>query len=320
MPTKPTLVAKKILTWIVKLVIFVIAWAYVVYKFKTTDGDIFLIFNNENFRIVPFCFVFLLMFVNWGLESFKWQKLINCSQPISYSKAVSGVLVGLPLALVTPNRIGELGGRAIVLKQNRKDAVFATVLGSLTQLTTTLLMGVLGIVCFILFCNDNEMIQKASYISLCLIAFLLIFVCVCHNKRWFKKLLLRVLGKKYFRQLTTLQEKYSRQDLLRTLLLSICRYIVFGSQFGILIAMLIPELSFVEIFIGISLMYLFTTICPTAILGEIGIRGSVAIFVFQLFTNNASVLFQISLLIWLINIAIPTLVGSILLIGTKNKN
>ncbi len=314
---KHTFVAKKICIWILKIAIFVIAWVYVVYKFKTTDGDIFLIFNDKNFHVIPFVFVFLLMFVNWGLESFKWQKLVNCSQPISFTKAVSGVLVGLPLALITPNRIGELGGRAIVLNQNRKDAVFATFLGSLTQLGTTLLMGILGIICFVLFCNNNEMITNASYLSLCLILCLILFIYLCHNKRWFKKLLLKLLGNKYFKQLVTLQKKYNRHDLLRTFLLSMCRYIVFGSQFGILIAMLIPELSFVEIFIGISLMYLFTTICPTAILGEIGIRGSVAIFVFQLFTDNATILFQVSLLIWLINIAIPTLIGSIFLIGRK---
>lgn len=309
--------AKKICVWALKLVIFVIAWVYVVYKFKTTDSDISLIFNDKNFRVIPFYFVFLLMFFNWGLEAFKWQKLVNCSQSISYSKAVSGVLVGLPLALITPNRIGELGGRAIVLKQNRKDAVFATFLGSLTQLATTLLMGIIGIICFVLFCNNNEIIQNASYLSLSLILFLILFICLCHNKKWFKKLLLKLFGKKYFKQLITLQKKYTRHDMFRTFLLSMCRYIIFGSQFGILIAMLIPELTFVEIFIGISLMYLFTTICPTAILGEIGIRGSVAIFVFQLFTDNATILFQVSLLIWLINIAIPTLIGSILLIGRK---
>lgn len=259
------------------------------------------------------------MFVNWGLESFKWQKLIHCSQLISFFKAVSGVLVGLPLALITPNRIGEIGGRAIVLEKNRKDAIFATFLGSLTQLCTTLFMGIIGIACFVLFCHSNEMIERASYWSLISIIIVIIFVCACHNKRWFKKLSLQLLGTKFYKQLIVLQNKYTRCDLFRTFIISICRYIVFASQFGILINMLIPELTFVEIFVGITLMYLFTTICPTAILGEIGIRGSVAIFVFQLFTNNASVLFQISLLIWIINIAFPTLIGTILLLGTKNK-
>ena len=83
--------------------------------------------------------------------------------------------------------------------------------------------------------------------------------------------------------------------------------------------MLIPELSFVELFVGITLTYLFTTIIPTSVLGEIGIRGSVAMFIFEAFTPQVAIIFQVSLLIWIINIVAPTLIGSVILLNVRKR-
>ena len=105
----------------------------------------------------------------------------------------------------------------------------------------------------------------------------------------------------------------------RTLFISILRYVVFSTQFALLIKMLIPELSFLEVFVGISLMYLFTTLIPTSVLGEVGIRGSVAIAIFQFYTAEVSIIFQISIVIWFINIVVPTLAGALVLLSIRRK-
>lgn len=310
---------KKILIWILKLLIFVVAWGYVVYKFETMDGDVSVIFSDRHFSFPIFVIVCLLMFANWGLESLKWQKLICCTLPISYKKAVSGVLVGLPLALITPNRIGEIGGRAIVLERNRKEAVFATFLGSLMQLSTTLIMGLVGILLYLLFLPHNQQIEELVWISVGCVLFLLGFVFWCRDKRFLKVFLLRMLGKKFFMSLLRLVRMYSGKDMWRTLFISILRYVVFSTQFALLIKMLIPELSLLEVFVGISLMYLFTTLIPTSVLGEVGIRGSVAIAIFQFYTAEVSIIFQISIVIWFINIVVPTLAGSLVLLSIRRK-
>ena len=296
-----------------------VAWGYVVYKFETMDGDVSVIFSDSHFSLPVFISVCLLMFANWGLESLKWQKLICCTQSISYSKAVSGVLVGLPLALITPNRIGEIGGRAIVLERNRKDAVFATFLGSLMQLSTTLIMGLVGILFYLLFLPHNQQIEELVWISVGCVLLLIGVVFLCRDKRFLKVFFLRMVGKKFFMTLMRLVRMYSGKDIWRTLCISILRYVVFSSQFGILIKMFIPEPSFLEIFVGISLMYLFTTLIPTSVLGEVGIRGSVAIAIFQFYTAEVSIIFQISIVIWFINIVAPTLAGSFILLSIRRK-
>lgn len=259
------------------------------------------------------------MLFNWGFEAAKWQQLVNCSQRISYKKALSGVLVGLPLALITPNRIGEIGGRAIVLDKGRTDAICATFLGSLTQLFATLFFGCLGLAIYCLCFPINEKIKETAIIATAITIVLLAIFGFCRNKRWIRKFSLHFVGKNFYKKLLRLFQIYKRNDFAIATCISCIRYCVFSSQFGLLIHMLIPELSTVEIFVGITLTYFFTTIIPTSVLGEIGIRGSVAMAVFELFTNQIAIIFQISILVWLINIVLPTLAGSIILLSIKRN-
>ena len=308
---------RKIGEWLLKIIVFIVAWGYVVYQFMTMEQDVTVIFTDEHFSVSIFLVVCALLFFNWGLEARKWQLLVNRSQPISFGKAVSGVLVGLPLALITPNRIGEIGGRAIVLEKGYKDAVFATFLGSLMQFSSTLLFGVLGVVLYLVFLPHTQAIESASWISLCVVVVCAVVVFVCKDQRWLKFVCLRVIGKNFYRKLMQLIHIYNVKDVLKTLLMSLLRYCVFSLQFMLLISMLIPELSFVELFVGITLTYLFTTIIPTSVLGEIGIRGSVAMFIFEAFTPQVAIIFQVSLLIWIINIVVPTLIGSVILLNVR---
>lgn len=308
---------RKIGEWLLKILVFIVAWGYVVYQFMTMEQDVSVIFTNEHFSISIFLIVCALLFVNWGLEARKWQLLVNRSQQISFGKAVSGVLVGLPLALITPNRIGEIGGRAIVLDKGYKDAVFATFLGSLMQFSSTILFGVLGVAVYLVFLPHTQAVESASLISLCVVVLGAVVVFVCKDQRWLKRVCLRVIGKNFYRKLIQLIHIYNVNDVFKTLLMSLLRYCVFSLQFMLLISMLIPELSFVELFVGITLTYLFTTIIPTSVLGEIGIRGSVAMFIFETFTPQVAIIFQVSLLIWIINIVAPTLIGSVILLNVR---
>ena len=111
---------QKIAGWILKLIAFLIAWWYIYYKLRNVSQDFTFLFYDARFSYKYFACVVLFMFINWGLEVKKWQFLVSKIQSISFLKSLAGVFVGLPLALITPNRVGEIGGRAIVLSNNRK--------------------------------------------------------------------------------------------------------------------------------------------------------------------------------------------------------
>ncbi|MDR0941382.1 MAG: flippase-like domain-containing protein [Bacteroidales bacterium] len=311
---------QKIAVWTVKIIVFAVAWGYVIYKFQDIHADVLHMFVDVRFGISIVALLLVLMLCNWGLEVYKWHWLITKLTPISWRTALRGVLIGLPLALVTPNRIGEIGGRAVVLAHERKKAVFATFIGSLSQLCATLIFGLLGFVLYMMFLPQHRIITIAAYISVAALLVGVVFFLLFRKQRWLYQLLLRLSGTSWFRKFKNVLRYYPLSSLLPLFGASLVRYAVFCTQFCIAISIFIGELSYLEIFIGVTLTYFFTTIIPTSVLGEIGIRGSVAMFIFSFFTNQAAIVFQVSLLIWLINIVIPTLVGTFFLVSYRHKS
>ncbi|MBL4649703.1 MAG: hypothetical protein JKY03_08230 [Aureispira sp.] len=78
--------------------------------------------------------VLILMPLNWLFETQKWLTLLRKIESISFYQALKVVLVGLSLSLFTPNRVGEYGGRVMMVsKGNRLHAVWATMVGISSQ-------------------------------------------------------------------------------------------------------------------------------------------------------------------------------------------
>lgn len=304
---------KKVLLFILKISIIALAWWYVIYKIITMPHDALLLFYNQHFSLVTIGFVVVLMAANWLLEACKWKFLAEKIQQVSFFTSLQAVCIGMPLAMVTPNRIGEIGGRSLVLREHKKKTMVATMLGSIVQLITTLVFGIIGFVLYILFAQPQHIVSNAGYIAIGIIVLSVVLYRIFRNAHMVKRLGIRFLGRHKYVSMVTTYSKYSGNDKVRVFAYSIARYIIFSGQFMILIHMLIPELSFVELCISVFLTYFFTTVIPTSVLGEVGIRGSVAMVVFGMFTMHEITVFQVSMLLWIINIVVPTLYGSYLL-------
>ena len=55
--------------------------------------------------------------------------------------------------------------------------------------------------------------------------------------------------------------------------------------------------------------FMLTSVIPTILISEIGVRGSVALIVFGVITDNGLALLVASVLLWIINVATPALMG-----------
>ena len=99
-----------------------------------------------------FWLVIFLMFVNWGIEAIKWQLLIKHIQQFSFFRSFKSVLSGCSVTMLTPNRVGEYGGRILYVKEdNRIKAISLTIVGSISQLLVTMIMGCFGLFFFKIF-------------------------------------------------------------------------------------------------------------------------------------------------------------------------
>ena len=102
---------------------------------------------------------------------------------------------------------------------------------------------------------------------------------------------------------------------------SFARYIVFSTQYILLLHALGVNIPFYYAYLLISLIYFVMAIIPTVTLTEMGIRGSVAIYFFSFYFSpltavsaelNLGILMA-SVMIWVINLGLPAVAGSIFL-------
>lgn len=89
----------------------------------------------------------LLMPLNWWLEARKWYGLLRVFLPWGFTRTWRAVLAGLCLSAITPNRIGEIGGRmAVARKDEWPGVVTSSVLGSACQWIAFLLIAWPGLI------------------------------------------------------------------------------------------------------------------------------------------------------------------------------
>ena len=86
------------------------------------------------------------MFGNWGMEALKWKYMMHPLQQLSYANAFKAIMSGCSITMITPNRVGEYGGRMLFVKKDfRVKSISISMIGSLSQLIITFLMGALAL-------------------------------------------------------------------------------------------------------------------------------------------------------------------------------
>lgn len=316
----------KVLNSSFRLIIICLAFGFLIYQlfFKKDIIDHLQLFYHsfENSTFVFYIVIaIILMPVNWILESIKWRYLIKLREEITLKTAIKAVVAGISLSSITPNRVGEFFARLFVLKQTRFwEGVFMTIIGSFSQTIITLMAGLFSILIFITMRPEwfSSYFQfpliQAVYVVLMGISILAILI-VYFKISWFYHLIpakwrrIRI----YFMVL----QKYSSFNLIITLLLSLVRYLVFSFQFILLFWALQIPISLSEAFLIVSLIFFINTINPSIALLELGVRGSISIFVMSMFFDvfrSAEFNFEIEVLIassviWLINIVLPAFIG-----------
>ena len=69
--------------------------------------------KNNPFSLKTVIILMTLSICNWYFEILKWKHLVSTFQKISFKDAIEQSLGGLTASLITPNRIGEYGAKAI---------------------------------------------------------------------------------------------------------------------------------------------------------------------------------------------------------------
>ncbi|MDB5247452.1 MAG: hypothetical protein JWQ40_1846 [Segetibacter sp.] len=270
--------------------------------------------------------VILLMLANWSCEALKWRVLVSHIQQISFFTAFKAILSGLSvsLAINTPNGTGEYFGRILYVEQgNRIRAITLTLVGSISQVIVTMLLGTIGL--FLLrdnFYNASntplhlslQWIDAAAYGS---IAITTALIAIYFEISFLTKLIERIPFVAKYSYFIQKLEDFGWQELLKVLLISFLRYSVFVVQYLLLLQVFNVGIPVWQAFWLITVMFLALAIVPTIALAELGVRGKISIFLFGVFSANTLGIVLTASTIWLINLVVPALAGSLFILGIK---
>lgn len=305
---------KKTVSFVLKAAIVVFAFWFIYHKLVA----------NENLRefgklieqipkseiVIVLSVVFLLMFLNWGLEAAKWQRLISQVERITLWRAIESVFCGLTWAVFTPNRIGEYGGRVFFLSPKRRIiGVVAMAVGNIGQMVLTNVFGAVALSIFIYrFVGiDYRLFYALVVLSL---MFCLFFIVFYFNIRWLNGILLSVRFTRRYKKFYSILARYKKRELLNILLFCLARYAVFSTQYFILFHWLIPEIHYLDILMMVSILFFVQSTLPSLDLFDIGVRSVTASYFFSSVTTQDVAVIACTASIWLVNIIIPAILGT----------
>jgi uncharacterized membrane protein YbhN (UPF0104 family) len=250
--------------------------------------------------------------------------LIAPLEKFSFIKSFKSVLAGCSITMLTPNRIGEYGGRIMyVEEQNRLKAISLTILGSISQLTITMLMGTIGLAIL----KYADVVNKTAFdsiswllsntlfaISLTVTIVLLLLYFRVH---FLITSIARIRFLKKFASYIEVVDVFSGKQLLRILFLSFFRYMVFILQYMLLLRVMEVDVAYPVSFLLLTAFYLVMAVAPTIGFTELPVRATASVVLFEIFSKNIVGIQAAAFGIWLINLVLPAVLGSLLIFGIK---
>jgi hypothetical protein len=220
-----------------------------------------------------------------------------------------------------PNGVGEYIGRTLYMQEgNRLRSVPLNVIGSISQLIITLVTGASGL--FYLKATIMHIDGLALFwlngllyaIIAALFFFLLIFFKISWFTVWFEKIPFVQQHRIFVQSL----EHFSIQQLTHILLLSTLRYAVFIIQYLVVFRLFNVNIPIIQAAFAVSVLFLLLAVVPAVPnIAELGVRGEASRQLFGLLsTNTAGIVFSAAC-IWIVNLIIPALAGTIFITGIK---
>lgn len=247
-------------------------------------------------------FLLILSLLNWFFEVFKWQTLINQDLRISFYQASAQTLGALTASLLTPNRIGDYGAKALYYpRQFRKKIMWLNLIGNSAQMAITTIAGIAGLL-FMALQFRFSLNYKLLFLWLGLLAVITLTGIKLLKSNWFRKQAL-------YKRLTFISET-STKIILKALIFSWIRYLIFSFQFYYLLLLFEVDLNYFEAMAIISSLYLLTSIVPSIFIFDVIVKGGVALYLFGNLGVSKTIVLSVVTIMWLLNFVIPSLVGS----------
>ena len=303
------------------IILGVLVWAFLGWRAVPFIADLFQ--DKESLPVIHsggmLLLAILLVPVNWGIEAAKWHYLVFRKQKSRYQLAYKSVLGGMALGILTPGRIGEPFARALMVPNgNYLSSAAAALICSLTQQAATLLFGIAGALLVaqqfhIITANLISVVGIGALILSLSISILLLFPSILKwiaHHQFTQKVMESIRG----------IEAISLQQISADQLLSIDRYSVFTCQYMLVIYAFGSNASPLQTMSAVACIFLVGSIIPSPAIIDVGIKISLAMLFLGPTLDSEKIAAAASTTIWIINLAIPAILGTILIANNSFEN
>ncbi len=260
----------------------------------------------------------LLMLVNWGLEALKWRYITRTLSPMSVWEAIEAVFCGLTWAIFTPNRLGEYGGRVMFLPNRKRiHGLFVMAVGAFGQNVITNVLGLTALIWFAYTFHPIENIFLTAGLSIVAVGIMTLFLVFYFHIGWVVTLLNKIRFLKKYNRFFDIIGRYKFAELVRIMGFCLARFSVFSFQYYLIIHLLIPQLPAFSMMMMVFILFIVQSALPSLDLFDVGVRSMTASTFFIYITNEKIAIIAAVSAIWLINLIIPAILGSVFVLKLK---
>ena len=246
-------------------------------------------------------------FFNWLTESFKWKIITRPIARLKLRVAIVQTLAAHAIAVMTPQKIGEFGARPFFFPTDQTRKVVAyTMINSMLQLGATLFFSIIGIIYFLI--NFREVLYNTDHYPIIGLLIIMLLSLLFFTRRKFRDRIKAFFNVAVF-----------PDDVKKSALLSLLRYMIFSHQYFLLLYLFNGGIDYLQAMPVLFMVYLFISVVPSVFVFDIAVRGGLGVFFFGLIDVPASSVVLTATFMWLANAGLPALIGNIFVARYKVK-
>ncbi len=295
---------KQFLVFSIKIVIVGGAFFFIYNELTNKDNldwDKFLIVFHKNQSFLGVFFILYLSFQNRFLEILKWQNLVSSFKTITIGTASKQVLAALTAGIFTPNGIGEYAGKALYFDRiYTKKIVFLNLLCNGIQLVLSVGFGAIGL--FYLGYRKWVLVIFLTGIAILLMLYFL------------KSFVIKGFSlNDLFQKIKEISSKIHKKNIG----LGLLRYLTFSHQYYFLFVAFDVNLPYFTLMATIAAVYFLASSLPSFQFLDFAVKGSVAVYFFNILGVNQWIVVFVTALMWFLNVVIPVFIGSFYVLNFK---
>jgi uncharacterized protein (TIRG00374 family) len=246
-----------------------------------------------------------LLVLNIAVRVMKWRSMLHIViDESSWWESFTSIMLGITLGSFTPVQLGELGGRSIRVNHSKRSHVVGLTLVDRSQVFLVVAMA--GTFSYAFFLTDSTVLAVLAG-SICAAIILYLYFRLDLVKSVADRIHLRILRHQWIEGIIETFTFIGKEHFLSTLIYSLVWLAIVTLQMYFILSAFVP-ISLWHVFLGFSAMMFFKSIVNISI-SDIGIREASTIYFFSLFGVPDAAALSASVVMFAINIIIPSLIG-----------